>query len=399
GLEGLKKDAILDIRASAALRGASYLLRPAAILAPLGIATNAYENSQEQNNRPPVSAETLTLGEQVFPGYKRHLSPTLYTGTTHSGGLGAGIVDGLIEVGAGLLNTAWGTAKYGYYAMMKGFSLQPMKDGPVKDYLTREGAKADGINAVAEDFGTELWNFFVEYQTNPLFRKTFQDQITGELKDYFTRLGGFTPDQGYAQGRLLVDIVTLLFTAGSLKKLMSSWKRLGTFRLKDYLPGKVPSKLPASPKTLPGKTPDIASMVNREAMDRLVNDPSGKLAANMTEDETREYLKNKRKGIIVQPGKQGPVLPDLMPKSGGEIKVKSVFVPAQTKQEAIRYAMEELGIKNYVTSQSKSTNNTLPLLNYVNESLLKYQNVFGYIMPPTIIFTDKNMGKSENEER
>ena len=240
GLEGVKKNSLVDARASSVLRGLGHVTKWGLILAPVGIATNAYEEQQEKakspSTTPAQTADASTLGEQMFPGYHRYVSPKLYTGQSHAAGLTAGVVDGLIDLGVGFKDVIGGIGKYAVYGISKLLgSVFPSSPGTAGAVMSE---KFDGINQYGDQMGLELLEFFKEYNANPVFRQMFQDQLTGELKDYFSRLNGTLPEQGYAQGRLLVDVVSLLVATGGLKKLMGNWKRLKTFSLKEYLPKK-----------------------------------------------------------------------------------------------------------------------------------------------------------------
>ena len=292
GLEGVKKNSLVDARASSVLRGLGHVTKWGLILAPVGIATNAYEEQQEKakspSTTPAQTADASALGEQMFPGYRRYISPKLYTGQSHAAGLTAGVVDGLIDLGVGFKDVIGGIGKYAVYGISKLLgSVFPSSPGTAGAVMSE---KFDGINQYGDQMGLELLEFFKEYNANPVFRQMFQDQLTGELKDYFSRLNGTLPEQGYAQGRLLVDVVSLLVATGGLKKLMGNWKRLKTFSLKEYLPKK-PAQVknivekeikilgnPAAkagtqvPKTLPSApVPTPKTMMNYSPINRIEN--------------------------------------------------------------------------------------------------------------------------------
>ena len=298
GLEGVKKNSLVDARASSVLRGLGHVTKWGLILAPVGIATNAYEEQQEKakslSATPAQTADASALGEQMFPSYRRYISPKLYTGQSHAAGLTAGVVDGLIDLGVGFKDVIGGIGKYAVYGISKLLgSVFPSSPGTAGAVMSE---KFDGINQYGDQMGLELLEFFKEYNANPVFRQMFQDQLTGELKDYFSRLNGTLPEQGYAQGRLLVDVVSLLVATGGLKKLMGNWKRLKTFSLKEYLP-----KKPAQAKNIVKKEIKILGNPAAKAGAQVPKTlPSAQYTPNkqvfsIDEQNYQRYLKRKQK--------------------------------------------------------------------------------------------------------
>lgn len=230
GLDGVKKNALIDVRAASVLRGLGYVARPAAILAPIGIATNAYEEAQRRKGQPQNTPDN------GLPQRNHYLNPEVYKGKGYAAALTAGLFDSAVELAAWPIKTVAGILKYGGYAIAKGLTLQPIPDGPVKEALKSAGQKADAINASAAEFGQELAEFLYYYQTDPQFKRLFDLQMSAEVYQYYQHVRGTSEAQGYEQGRMLGDIIALLLTTGGLKKLLTSWKRLKTFSLKEYLP-------------------------------------------------------------------------------------------------------------------------------------------------------------------
>ncbi len=257
GLDGVKKNALIDVRAASVLRGLGYVARPAAILAPIGIATNAYEEAQQREGQP------RSTPHNGLPQRNHYLNPEVYKGKGYAASLTAGLLDSAVELAAWPIKTVAGILKYGGYAIAKGLSLQPIPDGPVKEALKSAGQKADAINASAAEFGQELAEFLYYYQTDPQFKRLFDLQMSAEVYQYYQNVRGTNEAQGYEQGRMAGDIIALLLTTGGLKKLLANWKRLKAFSLKDYLPRK-----PAPAKNI----------IKKEI--KLLDGPAAKIEAN-----------------------------------------------------------------------------------------------------------------------
>ena len=242
----LHRDAMIPVRAASLTRALRYIGRPATLLAPIGVANELYNQSQTPSES---AADTLPPG---LPQRRHYLHPDTYRGRGYAAALTAGVVDAAVELIAWPIKTILGIGEYAYRGMAKGLSLQPMPDGAFKDKLREIGAKFDATNRMADDFGLEAAEFLYLYQTDLVFRQMFNSQISQELHQYLQAIKGTGEAQGYEQGRMIGDIITLLISVGGLKKLLQQWKRLRTLNLKALLP-KEPAALPApqSPRQLP----------------------------------------------------------------------------------------------------------------------------------------------------
>ena len=242
----LHRDAMIPVRAASLTRALRYIGRPATLLAPIGVANELYNQSQTPSES---AADTLPPG---LPQRRHYLHPDTYRGRGYAAALTAGVADAAVELIAWPIKTILGIGEYAYRGMAKGLSLQPMPDGAFKDKLREIGAKFDATNRMANDFVLEAAEFFYLYQTDQNFRLAFDLQMSLEVRQYLQAIKGTGEAQGYEQGRMIGDIITLLISIGGLKKLLQQWKRLHTLNLKALLP-KEPAALPApqSPRQLP----------------------------------------------------------------------------------------------------------------------------------------------------
>ena len=85
------------------------------------------------------------------------------------------------------------------------------------------------------------------YMTDAKFQVVFSLQAGEQILDYFSRMEGFSGEQGYAHGRFVFDVAIMLLPGGNLKKLLDSWKRTKSFKLLDFLPAQYKNLLKATP--------------------------------------------------------------------------------------------------------------------------------------------------------
>ncbi|HIT97542.1 MAG TPA: hypothetical protein IAC44_01750 [Candidatus Merdimorpha stercoravium] len=243
GVEVVKKDALVALSDEAFLRVFSRMRTPALFLAPFGMATAAYNEQLENAGLP---AEPVEPGN-LFPGLERYISPTFYRDRFYLRGLAAGVVDGAINLVVELYRTGKGVIQYIGYRAASRLSYLPIWPDSIQKKLDEADKKYYEINLSAYQSGSDLIEFIDRYHTDILFRSLFQDQVLELLGDYFSRMEGFSGEQGYAHGRFVFDVAIMLLPGGNLKKLLDSWKRTKSFKLLDFLPAQYKNLLKATP--------------------------------------------------------------------------------------------------------------------------------------------------------
>ena len=238
GVEAVKKDALVALSDEALLRVFSRMRTPMQWLMPFGTIVSLYEEQQKP-------AEPVEPGN-LFPGLERYISPTFYRDRFYLRGLAAGVVDGAINLVVELYRTGKGAIQYIGYRAASRLSYLPIWPDSIQKKLDEADKKYYEINLSAYQSGSDLIEFIDRYHTDILFRTLFQDQVLELLGDYFSRLGGVTGEQGYAQGRFIFDVALMLIPGGNLKKLLDSWKRTKSFKLLDFLPAQYKNLLKAT---------------------------------------------------------------------------------------------------------------------------------------------------------
>lgn len=239
GVEAVKKDAMVALSDEAFLRVFSRMRTPMQWLMPFGTIVSLYEEQQKP-------AEPVEPGN-LFPGLERYISPTFYRDRFYLRGLSAGIVDGAINIVDELYRTAKGIGKYVVYGLAADMSHIHIWSDSFQKTLEDAGEEYDRMSDSIRNTVSSLSEFMYLYMTDAKFQVVFSLQAGEQILDYFSRMEGFSGEQGYAHGRFVFDVAIMLLPGGNLKKLLDSWKRTKSFKLLDFLPAQYKNLLKATP--------------------------------------------------------------------------------------------------------------------------------------------------------
>ena len=239
GVEAVKKDAMVALSDEALLRMFSRMRTPMQWLMPFGTIVSLYEEQQKP-------AEPVEPGN-LFPGLERYISPTFYRDRFYLRGLSAGIVDGAINIVDELYRTAKGIGKYVVYGLAADMSHIHIWSDSFQKTLEDAGEEYDRMSDSIRNTVSSLSEFMYLYMTDAKFQVVFSLQAGEQILDYFSRMEGFSGEQGYAHGRFVFDVAIMLLPGGNLKKLLDSWKRTKSFKLLDFLPAQYKNLLKATP--------------------------------------------------------------------------------------------------------------------------------------------------------
>lgn len=238
GVEAVKKDALVALSDEALLRMFSRMRTPMQWLMPFGTIVSLYEEQQKP-------AEPVEPGN-LFPGLERYISPTFYRDRFYLRGLSAGIVDGAINIVDELYRTAKGIGKYVVYGLAADMSHIHIWSDSFQKTLEDAGEEYDRMSDSIKNTVSSLSEFMYLYMTDAKFQVVFSLQAGEQILDYFSRMEGFSGEQGYAHGRFVFDVAIMLLPGGNLKKLLDSWKRTKSFKLLDFLPAQYKNLLKAT---------------------------------------------------------------------------------------------------------------------------------------------------------
>ena len=239
GADVVKKDALVALSDEALLRMFSRMRTPIQWLMPFGTIVSLYEEQQKP-------AEPVEPGN-LFPGLERYISPTFYRDRFYLRGLSAGIVDGAINIVDELYRTAKGIGKYVVYGLAADMSHIHIWSDSFQKTLEDAGEEYDRMSDSIRNTVSSLSEFMYLYMTDAKFQVVFSLQAGEQILDYFSRMEGFSGEQGYAHGRFVFDVAIMLLPGGNLKKLLDSWKRTKSFKLLDFLPAQYKNLLKATP--------------------------------------------------------------------------------------------------------------------------------------------------------
>ncbi|MDD4820497.1 MAG: hypothetical protein PHD21_06655 [Flavobacteriales bacterium] len=198
-----------------------------------------------------VMTEGVKRGLDVKEEQDKRYLPKVYYKDSYDDALMCGFIDGaasLVDMGRDMVTSV---GLYSILAVGSGLSKFPVFGEKINSKLKEMSgaftASQMGVASTVEDVA----DFTSMYACDAEFRTAVNDTLWRECKDYFSAMGGVSPENGYRQGRAVFDLINLLAGAGMLKNVMTVWRR--TKRLDEMTRVLRLSKMNMIKRTLPVK--------------------------------------------------------------------------------------------------------------------------------------------------